>query len=117
MSTTLSRSQTLAFCPKCCLKMPMVPGPQTSCVMSTSTFTQMFSPGAAASRPAARARIFSVIVCDGIASSRIRQVGRQFHYTPAPRRATDGRSFVGVGRIVEQVNEGQPETGKHVPAV
>ena len=43
--TTFSRSQTLASLPKCCLKMPMVPGPQTSCVMSTSTLTQIFSPG------------------------------------------------------------------------
>src|SRR5262249_51753388 len=75
MRTTLSRSQTLAFWPKCCLKMPMVPGPQTSWVMRTSTFTQMFSPGAVVSRPAARARIFSVIVCDGIGELLRRLVG------------------------------------------
>src|SRR5262245_52656485 len=67
MSTTLERSQTLASGPKCCLNTPNVPGPQTSCVMRTSTFTQMFSPGVTASRPAPRARIFSVNVCgDGM---------------------------------------------------
>src|SRR6185437_2793361 len=60
--TTFLRSHTLASLPKCCLKMPMVPGPQTSCVMSTSTSTQMLSPGWTASRPAWRARIFSVKV-------------------------------------------------------
>ena len=52
----------LGLSPKCFLKMPMVPGPQTSCVMSTSTSTQTFSPGTTLDLPAARARIFSVIV-------------------------------------------------------
>src|SRR5919201_1497802 len=51
MMTTWSRSQTLASRPKCCLKTPMVPGPHTSCVMRTSTSTQMFSPGCTLSRP------------------------------------------------------------------
>ena len=62
MMTTFSRSQTLASVPKCFLNTPMVPGPQTSCVMSTSTLTQTLSPGSTGSRPAARARIFSVSV-------------------------------------------------------
>src|SRR5919202_1446308 len=62
MMTTFSRSQTRASVPKFFLKTPNVPGPQTSCVMSTSTFTQTFSPGATWSRPLCRARIFSVIV-------------------------------------------------------
>ena len=47
MMTTFSRSQTLASSRRnAALKMPMVPGPQTSWVMRTSTSTQMFSPGA-----------------------------------------------------------------------
>src|SRR5437899_2492308 len=62
MMTTLSRSQTLAFGPKCCLKTPMVPGPHTSWVMSTSVLTQMLSAGATAARPAWRAKTFSVNV-------------------------------------------------------
>src|SRR5262245_34979281 len=65
MTTNFSLSQTLASLPKCFLKMPMVPGPQTSCVMRTSTLTQTLSPGATASRPAARARTFSVRVIGG----------------------------------------------------
>src|SRR4029079_8128705 len=102
MSTTLSRSQTLAFGPKCCLKMPMVPGPQTSCVMSTSTFTQMLSPGAVAFRPAARARIFSVIVCDGIGELlrlggtpqlyQVKAVALRGQTAPPPPTDTRGRS-------------------------
>src|SRR5262249_43682436 len=62
MTTTFSRSQTLASWPKCFLNTPIVPGPQTSWVMRTSTSTQMLSPGRTLSRPAARARIFSVRV-------------------------------------------------------
>jgi hypothetical protein len=54
--------QTLASSPNSSLKMPMVPGPQTSCVTSTSTSTQTFSPGWRLARSDARARIFSVIV-------------------------------------------------------
>ena len=42
--------------------MPTVPGPQTSCVMSTSTSTQTLSPGVTLVRPACLARIFSVRV-------------------------------------------------------
>jgi hypothetical protein len=60
--TTFSRSQTLASSPNSFLKMPMVPGPQTSCVMSTSMSTHTFSPGSSAARSDALARIFSVIV-------------------------------------------------------
>src|SRR5262249_53212574 len=68
MITTLSRSQTLASLPKCCLKMPMVPGPQTSWVISTSTSVQTLSPARTASRLAWRARIFSVKVIGVIGS-------------------------------------------------
>ena len=46
----------------------MVPGPQTSWVMRTSASTQMLSPGRTASRPAWRARIFSVRVIDGMSN-------------------------------------------------
>src|SRR5262249_11014640 len=105
MRTTLSRSQTLALWPKCCLKMPMVPGPQTSCVMSTSTSTQMFSPGAVAPRPAARARIFSVIVIGGIGYScgvfqehlhYIRSTATAFVYT-GPRPSLGIQTSVHIG--------------------
>src|SRR3989338_7285995 len=43
--TTFSLSQTFAFCPKCSLKTPIVPGPQMSCVIRMSTSIQTFSPG------------------------------------------------------------------------
>src|SRR6185437_3461809 len=62
MTTSFSRSQTLALGPNAFLKMPNVPGPQTSWVMSTSTFTQTFSHGSTRSLREARARIFSVMV-------------------------------------------------------
>src|SRR6266508_4155593 len=62
MMTTLLRSQTLAAGPNSRLNTPMVPGPQTSCVMSTSAFTHTLSPACTCALPAARARIFSVSV-------------------------------------------------------
>src|SRR5688500_13555888 len=81
MTTNFSLSQTLASGPKCFLKTPMVPGPQTSWVMSTSTLTQTFSPGATASRPAARARIFSVsVIAAGISRLRYGR-GCLLHHT------------------------------------
>src|SRR5439155_7523481 len=49
--------------------MPMVPGPQTSWVMSTSTLTQTLSSGRTWLFPACLARIFSVIVIPGIAAT------------------------------------------------
>ena len=55
-------SHTLASRPNSSWKMPIVPGPQTSWVMSTSTSHQTFSPGVTRSRPAWAAKIFSVIV-------------------------------------------------------
>ena len=55
-------SQTFAFSPNSFLKMPIVPGPQTSWVIWMSTSTQTFSPGATSARPAWAAMIFSVIV-------------------------------------------------------
>src|SRR5262245_46270665 len=67
MITTLSLSHTFASLPNSFLKTPKVPGPHTSCVMSTSTFTQTFSPGVTLFLPLARARIFSVIVIADIA--------------------------------------------------
>src|SRR5437868_6418304 len=62
MITTRLLSQTLAVWPNSRLNTPMVPGPHTSCVMSTSAFTQMLSPACTEDLPAARARIFSVNV-------------------------------------------------------
>ena len=50
--------------------MPKVPGPHTSCVMSTSTLTHTLSPGATWLLPLARARIFSVIVIADITDSK-----------------------------------------------
>src|SRR5205085_7621032 len=47
-------------------KMPIVPGPQTSWVMRTSTFTHTFSSGETWPLPACLARIFSVIVMPGM---------------------------------------------------
>src|SRR3954451_20172428 len=46
--------------------MPIVPGPHTSWVIRTSTFTQTFSSGATRILPECLARIFSVIVMPGI---------------------------------------------------
>src|SRR5258706_15161726 len=62
MMTTLLRSHTLASCPNSRLKTPIVPGPHTSCVISTSAFTQTLSPASTRGFPAARASIFSVSV-------------------------------------------------------
>src|ERR1700753_3056574 len=62
MMTTFFLSQTLAAWPNSRLNTPMVPGPQTSCVMSTSTLTQTLSPGATCALPLARASSFSVSV-------------------------------------------------------
>src|ERR1700693_1210972 len=62
MMTSFLRSQTLASWPNSRLKMPIVPGPQTSWVMRTSTFTQTLSPGWTCALPLARARTFSVRV-------------------------------------------------------
>src|SRR5215217_4832814 len=66
MTTTFSLSHTFASWPKCFLNTPMVPGPQTSWVIRTSTFTHTLSFGLTWSRPAARARIFSVRVIAGM---------------------------------------------------
>ncbi len=55
-------SQTLASGPNSLRKMPIVPGPQTSWVMRTSTSTQTFSPGVTEAWPAWAAKIFSVMV-------------------------------------------------------
>src|SRR5581483_11404332 len=62
MITTLLRSQTLALLPNSRLNTPMVPGPQTSWVMRTSTFTHTLSPGRTSALPLARASSFSVKV-------------------------------------------------------
>src|SRR5688500_16687904 len=73
MMTTRLGSQTLAALPNSRLNTPMVPGPQTSCVMSTSAFTQMLSPACTEDLPAARARIFSVNV---IGAAKLNDGGR-----------------------------------------
>ena len=62
MMTIFSLSQTFASLPNSRLNTPMVPGPQTSWVMSTSAFTQTLSPACTDFLPDARARIFSVNV-------------------------------------------------------
>ena len=53
---------TCAFSPNSRWKMPNVPGPHTSCVMSLSTLVQMFCPGATCVLSLCLARIFSVMV-------------------------------------------------------
>ena len=53
---------TCAFSPNSLWKMPKVPGPQTSCVMSLSTFVQIFWPGTTLMLSLCFARIFSVMV-------------------------------------------------------
>src|SRR3954468_23015799 len=70
--TTFFWSQTFAFWPNSRLKTPIVPGPQTSCVIKMSAFTQTFSPAETFALPAALAKIFSVKVIntDGQCSSR-----------------------------------------------
>src|SRR5258708_4717275 len=62
MMTTLLRSQTFAVAPNSRLNTPMVPGPHTSWVISTSTFTHTLSPGWTDFLPEARAMSFSVSV-------------------------------------------------------
>src|SRR5436190_15990560 len=71
MITTLLRSQTLAVLPNSRLNTPIVPGPQTSCVISTSAFTQTLSPASTRGLPAARASIFSVSVIDKLCEQSI----------------------------------------------
>src|SRR5580700_7875997 len=60
--TILFLSQTFASLPNSRLNTPMVPGPHTSCVISTSAFTQILSPAWTVFLPEARARSFSVNV-------------------------------------------------------
>src|ERR1041385_993991 len=62
MITIRSRSHTFALGPNSRLNTPIGPGPQTSCVIKTSAFTQMLSPASTLALCAARARIFSVNV-------------------------------------------------------
>src|SRR5690349_7122169 len=87
MMTTLVRSQTLAFLPNSRLKTPIVPGPQTSCVISTSAFTQIFSPACTRFWPAARARIFSVKVIKR--SGKLNRVRRSLQHGKS-RESRDG---------------------------
>src|SRR5687768_13189213 len=62
MITTLLASHTFASLPNSRLKTPIVPGPQTSCVIKRSTPTHTLSPGATRALLLARARTFSVRV-------------------------------------------------------
>src|SRR2546422_6620753 len=62
MMTILLRAQVFASLPNSRLNTPMFPGPQTSCVIKMSAFTQRLSPACTLALPAARARIFSVNV-------------------------------------------------------
>src|SRR3989442_7135106 len=66
MMTTRLRSQTFALLPNSRLNTPIVPGPQTSWVISTSAFTQTLSPAWTWDLPEARARIFSLKVIERI---------------------------------------------------
>lgn len=60
---TKQRERTCASMPNSFWKMPKVPGPHTSCVISLSTCVHTFIPGATPpALPLCRARIFSVIV-------------------------------------------------------
>jgi hypothetical protein len=54
--------RTCALGPNSFWKMPKVPGPHTSCVISLSTLVQMLSPGATDALSLWLARIFSVMV-------------------------------------------------------
>ncbi len=56
------RYSTCAFSPNSLWKMPNVPGPQTSCVISLSTLVQMFWPGTTLVLSLCLAKIFSVMV-------------------------------------------------------
>src|SRR5438093_13560525 len=90
MMTTLSLSQTLAVAPNSRLKTPIVPGPQTSWVMRTSTLTQTLSPGRTAFLPDARAMIFSVSVMQRILRYNIGMVESWFFLeSPAADAATN----------------------------
>src|SRR6478735_3948015 len=66
MITTRSRSHTFALRPNFSWKMPIVPGPHTSCVMRMSTSTHTLSLGLTWLLPVCLARIFSVMVMPGI---------------------------------------------------
>src|ERR1700722_12483134 len=86
MMTIFSRSHTLALAPNSRLNTPMVPGPHTSWVMRTSTFTQTLSPGCTDFLPDARAMIFSV---SGIGTS----TPSPTEYTSNCARATSALHF------------------------
>src|SRR5687768_2280638 len=77
MMTTRSLSHTLALGPNFSRKMPMVPGPQTSWVMRTSTLTQTLSAGSTCDLLACLARIFSVMVMPGILGQLLRAKKRR----------------------------------------
>ena len=62
------------------LNTPMVPGPQTSCVIRVSTFTHTLSPGWTCALPEARARTFSVRVISRIASIVRRRAGCKWNH-------------------------------------
>src|SRR5581483_12500934 len=87
MITTLFLSQTPAAAPNCFLKMPIVAGPHTSWVMSTSTSTQTFSLGATVCRPAWRARIFSVSVMGAIATAPANECAEGEYYIRSGQEA------------------------------
>src|SRR2546430_3576728 len=89
--TTLLRSQTFAFLPNSRLNTPIVPGPQTSWVISTSAWTHTLSPASTRDLPAARARIFSVSV---IALLRVTD-----HHSDFNRQRTTKNYYIDIDKI------------------
>src|SRR5437667_9901516 len=84
MITILVRSHTRAFLPNSRLNTPIVPGPQTSCVIKTSAFTHTLSPAWTWALPDARASIFSVNVIRG---SNLNHPPHRLQYGNVPGRA------------------------------
>jgi len=87
---------TLASSPNSFLKIPIEPGPQTSCVIKISTLTQTLSPGLSWAFSEALANIFSVIVIAVLtwntstqAKSHTKTKNQQQKSKRVPKNATD----------------------------
>jgi len=88
MITSASGFQTRAWSPNSRRKTPIVPGPQTSCVIRTSTLTQRLSPGLALALPDFRAKIVSVMVIFMVSSPS----GGLYQSRPRAKEKTAGPS-------------------------